>query len=114
MKIQYCLVITVLFFQSCSNPKMEQMKNDANQLKIEVDELHEKLKIANILAKTNEPFIQGRYEAVNLIEEPKEKAKKLREIANEQLLTAKHLDSLSQEIDKREKKIDSLELLINQ
>jgi hypothetical protein len=114
MKIQYFLGITVLFLQSCSNSKVEKMINDAHQLKLEVDELNMKLEIANKLAETNEPFIKLRIESAKQEENPKEAAKKLREIANEQLLTSNHLDSLLNEIDKREKSIDSLELLINQ
>ncbi len=114
MKTIIYFISTVLFLNSCSNPEKDRMINDVISLEEDIDELTKELSIANTLAETNEPFLDLQLQSIDLIEDPKKQVQELREIANEKIKTANLLDSLSQEIKKREKQIEKLELLIKQ
>ena len=107
------LALLVMFcFDACVDQRKQEIKAKIKVLNTELLELKNEYETLELLDKTEEPFIKLEREAIELKTDKKEKAEAHRNLGLRLLAKAKKYESVSNRMEKKQKEIDSLNLLL--
>jgi hypothetical protein len=104
--------IFMLLF-SCGNEKVDDLNRQIQEKDIELDQMLDESEANRKWQKTEGDFLMLESEAIDLIENPTERADKKRAIAKRLLDFSNKIKLEEQNIQKKQNEIDSLENVLN-